>query len=85
MHRLLAWLILALALSFPAFGVDVERLVFPNDPEVIAASGETRTALATPAPSGEAAAPEPPPVLDGAPAPRPGSVPVRLLIRRFNE
>jgi hypothetical protein len=56
------------------------RLLLP-----LLAPGQARTALAAPAASGSAPAPEPRPVLDGTPAPRPDSVPVRLLIRRFNE
>ena len=56
------------------------RLLLP-----LLAPGPARTALAAPAASGSEPAPEAPPVLDEAPSPRSGSVPVRLLIRRFNE
>ena len=56
------------------------RLLLP-----LLAPGETKAHLAAPAPSGTLAIPEPRPVLDEAPAPRPDPVPVRLLIRRFNE
>ncbi|MES1241852.1 MAG: hypothetical protein ABUT39_09560 [Acidobacteriota bacterium] len=51
----------------------------------MAAPGPARTVLAEPALSSTEAAPAPRPALGEAPAPRSGSVPVRLLIRRFNE
>lgn len=56
------------------------RLLLP-----LLAPGPARTALAPPVASGIAAAPEARPVLHAAPLPRPDPVPVRLLIRRFNE
>lgn len=56
------------------------RLLLP-----LLAPGQAKTSLAVPASSGIAAAPEARPLLDEAPSPRPDSVPVRILISRFNE
>lgn len=56
------------------------RLLIP-----LLAPGQARTTLAIPVASGIAAAPEARPVLGDDALPRPDPVPVRLLIRRFNE
>ncbi len=56
------------------------RLLLP-----LLAPGQAKAALLGPSTSGPAAAPETRSGLDEAPAPRPDSVPVRILISRFNE